>query len=75
MRYVPSPVPLPATCVYRAQSNASGRMQYYKILPGKGKLRITRTEFIRAYNETSILALQPLQNRGSEIDFQIEFYV
>ncbi len=75
MRYVPSPIPLVTTLVYRAASNKSGRMQYYKIAPGKSKLRISRNEFIKAYNEATILALNPLQIRGSEVDFQIEFYI
>jgi len=74
MRYLPSPVPVLATCVYRAQANKSGRMQYHKIIPGRSKLRISRNEFIKAYNEATILALQPMQIKGSEIDFQIEFY-
>ncbi|MCU0398024.1 MAG: hypothetical protein MUC73_07965 [Cyclobacteriaceae bacterium] len=49
-------------------------MQYHKIIPGRSKLRISRNEFIKAYNEATILALQPMQIKGSEIDFQIEFY-
>jgi len=75
MRYVPSPVPLYTKLVYRASSNKSGRMQYYKIKPGRRKLRISRNEFIKAYNEEAILALNPLQVKGSEVDFQMEFYV
>lgn len=75
MRYVPSPVPLYSNSIYRAASNKSGRMQYYKIQPGKSKLRISRIEFIKAYNEKAILAINPLQVKGSEVDFQMEFYV
>jgi hypothetical protein len=50
-------------------------MQYHRIKPGQGKLRISRTEFIRAYNESEILAIQPLQQRGQDAIFQFEFYV
>lgn len=75
MRYIPSPVPIHASLVYRASANKSGRMQYHKIMPGKNKLRISRNEFIRAYNEATIIALNPLQVRGNDVDFQLEFYV
>lgn len=75
MRYVPSPIPIQTALVYRAASNKSGRMQYYKIRPGASKLRISRNEFIKAYNEVSILAINPLQVKGNQVDFQIEFYV
>jgi hypothetical protein len=75
MRYVPSPIPLKFEVLYSATSNKSGRMQYHKIVPGQSKIRISRTEFIRAFNSTPIVALNPLQISGSEADFQIEFYV
>jgi hypothetical protein len=50
-------------------------MQYHKIKPGHSKLRISRSEFIKAYNETQIIALRPLQAGGNDTDFQMEFYV
>ncbi|MBX2971364.1 MAG: hypothetical protein KF803_18505 [Cyclobacteriaceae bacterium] len=75
MRYIPSPIPIPVTLVYRAAANKSGRMQYYRIQPGRNKLRISRSEFIKAFNESNIVALNPLQVKGNEVDFQIEFYV
>lgn len=75
MRYVPSPVPVPCEWVYSAMTNKSGRMQYHKIKPGKSKLRISRNEFIRAYNSAQIIALKPLQVNGNDTDFQLEFYV
>jgi hypothetical protein len=50
-------------------------MQYHKIKPGYSKQRISRFEFIRAYNSTQMVALKPIQVEGSESDFQIEFYV
>lgn len=49
-------------------------MQYHKIKPGFSKLRISRTEFIRAYNSVQMIALKPVQVQGNETDFQIEFY-
>jgi len=50
-------------------------MQYHKNKPGVSKLRISRAEFIRAFNDFAILALNPLQQRGQEMIFQLEFYV
>jgi hypothetical protein len=50
-------------------------MQYHKIKPGQSKLRISRSEFIKAYNEAQIIALRPLQAGGNDTDFQMEFYV
>ena len=75
MRYIPSPIPLQFSYVYSATANGSGRMQYHRIKPGQSKIRISRTEFIKAYNETSILAINPLQLRGQDAVFQFEFYV
>lgn len=75
MRYVPSPIPIQCEWTYSATSNKSGRMQYHKIKPGMSKLRISRGEFIRAFNSTRIIAVKPLQVPGNEADFQIEFYV
>ncbi len=75
MRYVPSPIPFPCEWVYSAVANRSGRMQYHKIKPGKSKLRISRSEFIRAFNSTRIIAMKPLQIADNETDFQFEFYI
>jgi hypothetical protein len=50
-------------------------MQYHKVRPGISKMRISRSEFIKAFNDLSILAINPLQQRGQEIVFQLEFYV
>jgi len=75
MRYIPSPIPLQFTFVYSATANASGRMQYHRIKPGQSKVRISRTDFIKAYNESPILAINPLQQRGQDSIFQFEFYV
>jgi len=75
MRYVPSPIPIQCEWVYSAVANKSGRMQYHKIKPGKSRERISRTEFIRTFNESRIIAIRPLQENGNETDFQMEFYV
>lgn len=50
-------------------------MQYHKIKPGISKLRISRIEFIKAYNSAHIVAMKPVQVHGNETDFQIELYV
>ena len=75
MRYVPSPIAVQCEWVYSAIANKSGRMQYHKIQPGKSKLRISRNEFIRVFNNATIIAMKPLQAGGNETDFQLEFYV
>jgi hypothetical protein len=61
--------------MYSATANSSGRMQYHRIKPGQSKLRISRIEFIKAYNDSQILAINPIQQRGQEAVFQFEFYV
>ena len=75
MRYVPSPIPIQYDFMYSAMANHSGRMQYHKVRPGLSKLRISRTEFIKAYNEAQIVALRPLPQRSQESVFQLEFYI
>lgn len=75
MRYIPSPIPIQYSYLYSATANASGRMQYHKIKPGHSKLRISRTEFIKTYNESQILAINPLQLNGQDAIFQFEFYL
>jgi hypothetical protein len=50
-------------------------MQYHRIKPGYSKLRISRTEFIKAYNELQIIAIRPLQKRDQEAVFEFEFYI
>jgi hypothetical protein len=75
MRYIPSPIPFKFELVYSATANSSGRMQYHRIKPGTNKLRISRTEFIKAYNDSSIIAIRPLQQPKQEAIFEFEFYV
>ena len=75
MRYVPSPIPLKFDFIFTATANQSGRMQYHRIKPGQSKLRISRVEFIKAYNDSTIMAINPLQLKGQDSVFQFEFYV
>lgn len=75
MKYIPSPIPIKYDFMYSATANKSGRMQYHKVRPGLSKLRISRSEFIKAYNDTPLIALQPLPVKGQEMVFQLEFYV
>lgn len=75
MRYIPSPIPIKFELMYSATANRSGRMQYHKIRLGHSKVRISRNEFIKAYNSHTMLALKPSPLPGNETDFQIEFYV
>jgi len=75
MRYIPSPIPLQFNFVFTATANSSGRMQYHRIKPGQSKVRISRAEFIKTYNDARILAINPLQLNGQDTVFQFEFYV
>lgn len=75
MKYIPSPIPIKFEFIYSATANKSGRMQYHRVRPGHSKVRISRTEFIKAYNDSAILAIRPLQVKGQELVFMLEFYV
>ena len=75
MRYVPSPIEHKYQYIYTATVNQSGRMQYHKIKAGVSKTRISRTEFISVYNSATILSMRPLQLKGNDQAFQIEFYI
>jgi len=75
MKYIPSPIPIKYDFMYSATANKSGRMQYHKVRPGLSKLRISRSEFIKAYNDTPLIAIHPLPVKGQELVFQMEFYV
>ncbi|MEJ0033734.1 MAG: hypothetical protein WDO15_26870 [Bacteroidota bacterium] len=75
MKYIPSPIQLQFSMMFTATANRSGRMQYHKVRPGHSKLRISRTEFIQAYNNSEILAIRPLQLPNVDAVFQMEFYI
>lgn len=49
-------------------------MQYHRINPGQTKVRISRSEFIKAYNDSAILAIRPLQHANQDALFEFEFY-
>lgn len=72
-RYVPSPIPIRYHYVYSAIANKSGRMQYYRSKPGVGRERISRTEFIEAFNTSTILGLRPIPLEDAPV-IQLEFY-
>ena len=74
-RFIPSPAPLKFSLIYTATANPSGRMQYHCIRPGHSKERITRTEFITAFNSFDILAMRPIPLEKNQTIFQLEFYV
>jgi hypothetical protein len=61
--------------MFMASANMSGRLNYHNVRPGHSKLRISRTEFIQAYNNSDILAIRPLQLNGVDSVFQLEFYI
>ena len=75
MRYIPSPIDFGFNYKYTATANQSGRMQYHKVKPGVSKIRISRTEFIQAFNTSHILAVNPLQGPSESPVFQLEFYI
>jgi hypothetical protein len=75
MRYIPSPISIRYETVYTDSANSSGRMQYHRILPGVSKQRISRTDFIKAYNDLPILAIKPLQKPKQDAIFEFEFYI
>jgi hypothetical protein len=75
VKYIPSPIPIRYELLFTATANKSGRMQYHKVRPGQSKQRISRTEFIKVYNEVAILAMKPLPLKGQDAVFQLEFYV
>lgn len=74
MRFVPSPTPVSYNSIYSATANDSGRMQYHRIIPGKSRERISRTEFVEKFNTLNILAVKPLPLQNAQV-FQFEFYV
>ena len=75
MKYIPTPVPLKYDYIYMATANKSGRMQYHKVRPGYSRIRVSRTEYIKAFNNSEIIAVKPIQQKGDELMFQLEFYV
>ncbi len=75
LSYVPSPIEFDFDIVYSAITNLSGRMQYYKSLKGKSRLRISKNEFARIYNHSKIIAVKPIQEEGENGYIQMDIYV
>lgn len=75
LKFVPSPTPIRFTKAYSASSNESGRMQYHEVIPGGTRKRISRAEFISAFNNSKIIALRPNQVVDNSSTFQLEFFV
>ncbi len=73
--YIPSPIEFEYDSVYRAIVNKSGRMQYYKIDKGRGRKRISRSEFSRMYNNSNIIAIRPIQDDSPLSPIQMDIYV
>ncbi len=73
LKYIPSPIAFDYDVAYSALANSSGRMQYYMEVKGGNRTRIGRHEFIRAYNNNPIVALQPVPARAQV--FQLHFFV
>jgi len=74
MKYIPSPIDVSYEVMFQAMANKSGRMQYYRQENGKGRTRIGRQDFIKAFNISDIIAVRPLQTQVSSLVFQLEFY-
>jgi len=76
MFYIPSPVSVNYDVSFQAITNPSGRMQYYIRKPGKNRVRISRADFIDAYNNLIIVAIRPLKPEYSpEKSLEIEFLI
>lgn len=75
LKYIPSPTPIRYTKVYSASANESGRMQYHEITPGGSRKRISRAEFISAFNDSKIIAMRPNQVAENNSTFQLEFFI
>ncbi len=75
LKFVPSPTPIRYSKVFSATANESGRMQYHEIIPGGIRKRISRAEFISAFNNSKIIALRPNQVADNSSTFQLEFFI
>lgn len=75
LNYIPSPIEFDYDVVYRAVTNESGRMQYYKIPRGKTRIRISKSEFTGIYNHSKIVAVKPIQANKPHDIIQMDIYV
>jgi hypothetical protein len=60
--------------IYSIEINRSGRLQYYRQSRNEKRRRITRTEFSQAYNQSKILAVQPVQSTAETHHFLLKFF-
>ena len=73
--YIPSPVQVAYKKSFLAVANSSGRMQYYRKEKGQTRQRISRADFIAAYNSLHIIALKPIPHPHQDAVFQVEIFV
>ena len=73
--FIPSPVDFEYNSIFRAVANRSGRMQYYRIKKGKKRQRISRSEFSDIYNNSTIIAIKPIQDDSSPAPIQLDIFV
>lgn len=73
--FIPSPVEFEYHSIFRAIANQSGRMQYYKIVKGKKRQRISRSEFSDVYNRSTIIAIRPIQDDSSIAPIQMDIFI
>jgi hypothetical protein len=71
--FVPSPIVFDYDISYSALANSSGRMQYYREFKDGSRARIGRNEFITAYNNKPVVAVQPIPSKTNV--FQLQFYI
>ena len=75
MSFIPSPVDFDYDIKFSAVTNVSGRMQYYRSRKGKSRIRISRNEFMKIYNNSNIIAFKPIQNKEDDSPLQMDIYV
>jgi len=73
--FIPSPINFEYDSVFRAIANKSGRMQYYKIIKGKKRQRISKNEFSNIYNKSTIIAIRPIQDNSILSPIQMDIFV
>ena len=73
--FIPSTIDFEYDSIFRAIANQSGRMQYYKIIKGKKRQRISKSKFSEMYNHSKIIAIKPIQNDSSLAPIQMDIYV
>ncbi|MEN8250223.1 MAG: hypothetical protein ABFS32_14920 [Bacteroidota bacterium] len=71
--FVPSPIKFDYDMSYSALANNSGRMQYYREYRDGNRLRIGRNEFVNAFNNKPVVAVQPIPSSAQV--FQLQFFI